>query len=94
MIKLTTETGSYYHFTDDLSRWQKNSTGWLPTWEVAAVPEWWDDRGEVQRSIPKYAAEHGDMGRLPVVGECLYVHHHDEWWLSRPVVSIEEVAGE
>ena len=92
MIKLTTSTGSYYHLTDDFSRWRKNGGEWHMTYEFGAVPPWEQDRSVVMtEGLIAYSQERGDLGRLPKVGECLYVNHRDVWWLSTPITSIEEV---
>lgn len=91
IIKFTTQTGSYYTIDVRNGRWGKNSRPVNTVWEYAAVPDWLDQRAEVMEAgLIKWSQTHGEMYRLPTVGECLYILGRDVWWLSTPVVSIEE----
>lgn len=90
-MRIKTETGSYYDIDLYASTWSKNSTGQQSLWEYAAVPDWQDNRSEVlSAGLVEWARKHGDMFRLPKVGECLYVMGRDEWWLSTKVMEVEE----
>lgn len=92
MIKLTTETGSFYTFDDDLQRWSKNGDGVNTVWGISAVPEWQSKYSEVRaEGVHAFVDRCGESGRLPVIGECLYVYSMDLWYLSTPVVSIEVI---
>lgn len=88
--RFTTSTGSTYEVIDD-ERWRKNH-GWLDRlWEFAAVPPWEDNRSEaVRQGLIEWSRKNGDMMRWPEVGECLYIMSRDVWWLSTPIVEIEE----
>lgn len=95
MLKITTETGSYYEFDEDRGIVVKNGSHAFKYGIVQATPNWGP---AVRESAAKGASlfahewvtEHGE-DRFPVVGECLYVVGFDAWYLSTPVVSVEEI---
>lgn len=88
--RFTTSTGSTYEVIDD-TRWRKNADWLDPLWEFAAVPPWEDNRSEVVKGgLIEWSRKNGDMMRWPEVGECLYILGREVWWLSTPIVEIEE----
>lgn len=95
MLKITTETGSYYEFDEDRGIVVKNSSHAFKYGIVQATPNWGpqvkaiqDAGGEVR--VLDWVIENGE-DRFPEVGECLYVVGFDGWYLSTPVVSVEEI---
>lgn len=88
--RFTTSTGSTYEVVDE-DRWRK-SHGWFDQlWEFAAVPPWEGNRSEVVKAgLIEWSRKNGDMMRWPEVGECLFIMSRDAWWLSTPIVKIEE----
>lgn len=82
VTKITTKTGAVYKLHDGL--WKKNGGPYNRTWsnfcvsnETLENAKTWDD---------VHNSEH-----LPIqVGLCMYIAGRDEWYLSTPIVSIEE----
>lgn len=86
MQKITTKTGSYYEIKH--GRWRKNGQGgWESVWGMQGIDRLnitsWDDITNPEATL------------VPVqVGLSLYITSRDSWWLSTPVVSIEEFPDE
>lgn len=90
--RFTTKRGSEYLLDTDRMLWRKNFDSYDTIWEYAAVPVWEDDRREVlQVGLVEWSRTHGDMFRLPELGECLYILGRETWWLSTEVIQIEEL---
>ena len=96
MLLITTETGSTYEFHgEDMSLVTKNGHHTFKYGIVKATPDWHtavkairDEGGNVR--VSDWVGKHGE-DRFPRVGECLYVAGFDAWYLSTPVVSVEEI---
>ena len=86
MQKITTKTGSYYEIKQ--GRWRKNGRGgWQSVWGM---------QGLDRLNVKSWADITSTEGRLiPVqVGLSMYISSADEWWISTPVMSIEEFPDE
>lgn len=80
-IKVTTETGSYYHIDTERKVWSKNRYDHhhgITALRVGA----YNDRGNV---------ENWPDVDVPEVGKCMYIHanHLHEWYITTEVVNIE-----
>ena len=88
-LKVTTETGSYYHINTETERWIKNSNPYDRHGALMFLRV-----GDYEDRVP-HAFEGGgswEEADIPEVGKCMYIHGrgiHD-WYVSTPVVSIEE----
>lgn len=95
MLKITTETGSYYEFDVDRGIVTKNSSHAFKYGTVSATPDWGPAVTEATENgesifAHDWVIEHGE-DRFPEVGECLYVAGFGGWYLSTPVVSVEAI---
>jgi hypothetical protein len=83
-MKITTESGSVYEIDERgiLTKYNANGVGIdaFKIWQMKAVPVYVETMEEIW-DMP--AGE-------PEVGKLLYVGGKDGWWLSTPVVRIEE----
>lgn len=86
-LKVTTTTGSVYTIDTVTGEWDKN--GWDTHQKITALKSGvWD--GD-HRNLPDF----WDWPEVdkPIEGESMYIHGrglHD-WWLTTPVVSVEEI---
>lgn len=94
-IKITTETGSSYVFNKNRGLVTKNESHVFRYGVVKATPDWAPTARELHEkgeglTVTDWLDEYGE-DRFPEVGECLYVAGFEGWYLSTPVVSIEEI---
>ena len=81
MLRFTTATGATYDLDLEAGFWRKREGSWDRLWDYKA--------GNV-KAFPWNAPDDW-FDRLPVEGEHLFVSARDHWWVSTPVVSVEEV---
>ena len=84
--EVTTTTGSKYYIDHDTGWWTKNNGIWAPLTRLA-TGEWDGTRHNVP-DITEWAEV-----EKPEPGKNMYIQGrgmHD-WWLTTPVVSVEEV---
>lgn len=82
MLRFTTATGATYDVDLENSFWRKREGSWQRLWGAPQA-------GKV-KAFP-WEAPDDWFDRLPVEGEHLFVTSRDLWWVSTPVVSIEEI---
>lgn len=93
MYEITTETGAKYLVDIDRQFWMKISRdGYKYPWERT----WRLEHGRVGETVTDFpwVENSGWKPGLPEVGDNLYISCRDSWWISTPVVSIEEVEDE
>lgn len=85
-IKVTTETGSYYHIDTDRRVWSKNH------YDHHHMIGFWRAGSYEDRTLA--LANKGTWHDIdfPEVGKCMYIHGRgiNDWYISTEVVSIEE----
>jgi len=80
MRKITTKSGTTYLF--DNGMWKRNDERWLSTWSNYCVTN----------EVDSWEMLHDGLHTMPIqVGLRMYTSCMDSWWLSTPIVSIEEV---
>lgn len=86
---VTTSTGSVYYIDRDAKRWAKNYSGWLPLTRMAEGE--WDGNHTRIPDLDSWP----DV-EVPTEGKNLYISGRGmyDWWLSTPIVSVEESDGE
>ena len=80
--KITTATGSYYVI--DNGFWNKNGGSWERVWWAHCIP----DTPYASWSAIEMAEHKPIQGGLR-----MYIGSWDVWWVSTPIVSIEEIAS-
>lgn len=86
-LKVTTTTGSVYEIDTDTGWWLKNGEELHSELSALRVGEWDGTR----TNIPDYSS--WPEVDKPEVGKNMYIRGRDQWdwWLTTPVVSVEEV---
>lgn len=93
MIKATTSTGAIYYLPSEGRRLYKVKNGRIVGGYYDSI---WSMKystlvaGEEGFNLPWHSPEVWKDG-LPVVGKHFYVATRNEWWVTTPIVSVEEV---
>ena len=82
-VKFTTETGSVYVVDLENRTWRKDK-GFVERLRFYGAG--------VSLTWPEESPDEWEQGRLPVVGEHLYIGNSHIWWVSTEVVEMEELA--
>ncbi len=90
MIELVTSTGAKYHIDLENQFWRKTSRDghvgyWDRLWGYKRSPEF-------PKGFP-WEADTGWESELPEVGQHLYITSRDQWWISTPIVEVNEIEG-
>jgi hypothetical protein len=89
MLEVITETGAKYHLDIENNFWKKFARdGYEYAWEKI-----WGLKHSADTTYAPWSVDHPWPDGIPEVGEHLYIACRYHWWVSTPVVSIEEIEG-
>lgn len=88
-LEVTTTTGSVYFIDTEAEVWAKNDSFWNRLTRLS-VGEWDGTRSNVPDTSEWPEVE------IPQVGKNMYIQGKGlyDWWLTTPIVSVDEVEGD